>query len=95
MALAKSLLQNPAPQLLILDEPGNNLDLSSLTALVTALDGFGGAMIVITHDDRLAEELRLDVEWDIREFLLPEQVEGDEQVDGDRNEFEEASHARS
>lgn len=95
VALAKSLLQNPAPQLLILDEPGNNLDLSSLTALVTALDGFGGAMIVITHDDRLAEELRLDVEWDIREFLLPEQVEGDEQVDGDRNEFEEASHARS
>lgn len=71
VALAKSLLQEPAPQLLVLDEPGNNLDLSSLRALVTALDGFGGAMIVITHDDRLSEELRLDVEWDIREFLSP------------------------
>lgn len=74
VALAKSLLQDPAPKLLILDEPGNNLDLSSLTALVTALDGFGGAMIVVTHDDRLAAELRLEGEWDIREFLAPNQV---------------------
>ncbi|WP_350268909.1 ATP-binding cassette domain-containing protein [Brevibacterium sp. CBA3109] len=90
VALAKSLLQDPAPQLLVLDEPGNNLDLSSLTALVTALDGFGGAMIVITHDERLAEELRLDVKWDIREFLAPEQVD----VDRDENETE-GSHVRS
>ena len=77
VALAKSLLQDPAPQLLILDEPGNNLDLSSLTALVTALDGFRGAMIVVTHDDRLGDELRLDREWEIREFLAPNQVEMD------------------
>lgn len=99
VALAKSLLQDPAPQLLVLDEPGNNLDLSSLSALVSALDGFGGAMIVITHDDRLAEELRLDVEWDIREFLAAEQVDVDrdpEQVDVDRDENEtEGSCARS
>ncbi|MBM6592184.1 ATP-binding cassette domain-containing protein [Brevibacterium sp. RIT 803] len=90
VALATSLLQDPAPQLLVLDEPGNNLDLSSLTALVTALDGFGGSMIVVTHDDRLAEELRLDVEWDIREFLAQEQV------DVDRAEKEtEGPYARS
>lgn len=99
VALAKSLLQDPAPQLLVLDEPGNNLDLSSLSALVSALDGFGGAMIVITHDDRLAEELRLDVEWDIREFLAAEQVDVDrdpEQADVDRDENEtEGSCARS
>ncbi|GAA1952143.1 ABC-F family ATP-binding cassette domain-containing protein [Brevibacterium antiquum] len=85
VALATTLLQDPAPQLLVLDEPGNNLDLSSLTALVTALDGFGGSMIVVTHDDRLAEEMRLDVEWDIREFLAQEQVE----MDRDEKEKEE------
>ncbi|MDN6748469.1 MAG: ATP-binding cassette domain-containing protein, partial [Brevibacterium sp.] len=98
VALATSLLQSPAPQLLILDEPGNNLDLASLRALVSALDGFGGAMIVVTHDDRLAEELRLDVEWDIREFLAPERVDVDEgnKDETDKGEIEtEGSHARS
>ena len=96
VALAKSLLQDPAPQLLVLDEPGNNLDLSSLRALVTALDGFGGAMIVITHDDRLAQELRLDVEWDIREFLAPVRVDVDREVDEDRVEIpKEGTYARS
>ena len=75
VALASGLLQNPAPQLLILDEPGNNLDLSSLEALVTALEGFGGAMVIVTHDDRLAAELSVDTEWDVREFLRTESVD--------------------
>lgn len=74
VALASGLLQDPAPQLLILDEPGNNLDLSSLEALVTALEGFGGAMVIVTHDDRLAAELSVDTEWDVREFLRTEAV---------------------
>ncbi|GAA1866566.1 ABC-F family ATP-binding cassette domain-containing protein [Brevibacterium marinum] len=89
VALAATLLQDPAPQLLVLDEPGNNLDLPSLRALVTALDGFGGAMIVVTHDDRLARELRLDVEWGIREFLVPERVD----MDREGSEME-GSHAQ-
>jgi ATPase subunit of ABC transporter with duplicated ATPase domains len=75
VALAAGLLQDPAPQLLVLDEPGNNLDLSSLEALVTALEGFGGAMIIVTHDDRLADELDVDAEWDVREFLRSDSVE--------------------
>ncbi|MCU4298029.1 ABC transporter ATP-binding protein [Brevibacterium permense] len=75
VALASGLLQDPAPQLLILDEPGNNLDLSSLEALVTALEGFGGAMVIVTHDDRLAAELSVDAEWDVREFLRTDAVD--------------------
>ncbi len=68
VALARALLQDPAPQLLVLDEPGNNLDLSSLEALSSALEGFRGAMLVVTHDDRLAADLRLVSEWDVRGF---------------------------
>lgn len=68
VALARALLQNPAPRLLVLDEPGNNLDLNSLAALVSALDGYRGAMIVVTHDDRLAADLRLSSIWDVGEF---------------------------
>ncbi|GAA1625783.1 ABC-F family ATP-binding cassette domain-containing protein [Brevibacterium sanguinis] len=68
VALAATLLSDPAPQLLILDEPGNNLDVSSQRALTSALEGYGGAMLVVTHDDRLAAELCLDAVWDVRDL---------------------------
>lgn len=38
------------PQLLILDEPGNHLDLDSLTAIETGLAAYDGALLVVSHD---------------------------------------------
>lgn len=49
-ALAKILLSSPAPQLLILDEPTNNLDIVNLEFLEAALARFEGAILVISHD---------------------------------------------
>ncbi|RFU87206.1 ABC transporter ATP-binding protein [Streptomyces triticagri] len=49
-ALAALLLAEPAPQLLMLDEPTNNLDMSSVRQLTTALDSYQGALIVASHD---------------------------------------------
>ncbi len=49
-ALAATMLAAPAPQLLMLDEPTNNLDLASVRQLTSALDSYQGALVVASHD---------------------------------------------
>ncbi|MEU6524278.1 ABC-F family ATP-binding cassette domain-containing protein [Streptomyces sp. NPDC046924] len=49
-ALAALMLAEPAPQLLMLDEPTNNLDIASVRQLTTALESYEGALIVASHD---------------------------------------------
>ncbi|MFI1259080.1 ABC-F family ATP-binding cassette domain-containing protein [Streptomyces netropsis] len=66
--LAALMLAEPAPQLLMLDEPTNNLDMASVRQLTTALASYEGALIVASHDIRFLETiavtrwLRLDGE---------------------------------
>ncbi|MER7200286.1 ABC transporter [Streptomyces sp. CB01635] len=48
--LAALMLAEPAPQLLMLDEPTNNLDLASVRQLTTALESYEGALLVASHD---------------------------------------------
>ncbi|MCX4809266.1 ATP-binding cassette domain-containing protein [Streptomyces sp. NBC_01239] len=49
-ALAALMLAEPAPQLLMLDEPTNNLDIASVRQLTSALESYEGALIVASHD---------------------------------------------
>ncbi|WP_181011412.1 ABC-F family ATP-binding cassette domain-containing protein [Streptomyces sp. SM10] len=48
--LAALLCSEPAPRLLMLDEPTNNLDLSGVRRLASALEAYEGALIVAGHD---------------------------------------------
>lgn len=50
VALAALLLTDPPNQVLVLDEPTNNLDLDSVAELVSALSSYRGALIVVSHD---------------------------------------------
>jgi ATPase subunit of ABC transporter with duplicated ATPase domains len=58
-ALALALYANPPAQLLLLDEPGNHLDLPSLEALETLLRGYTGALVVVSHDEAFLRRLEL------------------------------------
>ncbi|WP_372749351.1 ATP-binding cassette domain-containing protein [Litorivivens sp.] len=51
--LALAIIVWQKPNLLLLDEPTNHLDLEMCQALTVALQGFDGALIVVSHDRHL------------------------------------------
>ncbi|WP_324261005.1 ABC-F family ATP-binding cassette domain-containing protein [Altererythrobacter sp. H2] len=53
--LALALITRDAPHLLILDEPTNHLDVDAREALIQALNGYSGAVILISHDRHMVE----------------------------------------
>jgi ATP-binding cassette subfamily F protein uup len=62
-----------APNVLLLDEPTNDLDIPTLVTLEDYLDGFGGSLIVVSHDryflDRTVEHIfRFEGEGRVREY---------------------------
>lgn len=55
LALMMILLEEP--NVLILDEPGNDLDIDMLAAVEDMLDGWPGTLILVTHDRYLMERV--------------------------------------
>lgn len=57
-----AMMSRNAPHILLLDEPTNHLDIDARDALVEAINGYQGAVILITHDPNLIE-LTADRLW--------------------------------
>lgn len=53
--LALALITRDAPHMLILDEPTNHLDVDAREALVQALNGYSGAVVLVSHDRHMLE----------------------------------------
>ena len=72
VALARVLLADPAPQLVVLDEPTNSLDVESVDQLIDALSAYEGALLVVSHDEDFLCRLGLTRRWEIRDGRLGE-----------------------
>lgn len=59
-ALAGVLLASPPANVLILDEPTNNLDIPNIEFLESLLREYQGALIVVSHDKEFVDNLELD-----------------------------------
>jgi len=63
------------PDILILDEPTNNLDIESIDALAEGLNAYEGGVIIVTHDERLIRDTDCML-W-VVENQTVEQIDGD------------------
>ena len=55
-------VSNQLPDMLILDEPTNNLDVQSQQVLTTAIRSFEGTLLVISHDEYFVEQIGVERE---------------------------------
>ncbi|GAA2011263.1 ABC-F family ATP-binding cassette domain-containing protein [Brevibacterium samyangense] len=60
-----ALLQARGVNLLVLDEPTNHLDLEAIEQIEQALETYEGALLLVTHDRRMLETVRLDRRWHV------------------------------
>ncbi|MFJ2316393.1 ABC-F family ATP-binding cassette domain-containing protein [Glutamicibacter sp. NPDC087661] len=65
-----ALLQARGVNLLVLDEPTNHLDVPAIEQLEEALEAYTGALLLVTHDRRLLENVRLDARWEVAQGQL-------------------------
>lgn len=73
LQLARVMLQQP--NLVLLDEPSNNLDIPSVEVLEDALDEFNGSALIVSHDRYLLDQT-VDRLVEIRDGELKETIGG-------------------
>ena len=68
--LAQALM-SPA-DILLLDEPTNHLDLEAIEQLEQAMETFDGTVLLVTHDRRMLDNVRLSRRWHVESGRLRE-----------------------
>ncbi|MCM1331765.1 MAG: ATP-binding cassette domain-containing protein [Bacteroides sp.] len=59
LALCRLLAFDNAPDIIIADEPTNNLDISSIEILTDTLARYNGTLLIVSHDTRFIDEISI------------------------------------
>jgi ATPase subunit of ABC transporter with duplicated ATPase domains len=52
-------IKSQAPDIIILDEPTNNLDIQNIEILTQAVNEYSGTLIVVSHDTYFLEQIKI------------------------------------
>jgi ATPase subunit of ABC transporter with duplicated ATPase domains len=69
---AMALLQARGVNVLVLDEPTNHLDLPAIEQLEQALESYEGTLLLVSHDRRMLDAVRLDRRWRVEDGRVRE-----------------------
>jgi len=53
-------IRNQSPDIIILDEPTNNLDIQNIEILTAAINEYQGTLIVVSHDETFLEQIKIE-----------------------------------
>ncbi|MFC6344497.1 ATP-binding cassette domain-containing protein, partial [Nocardioides hankookensis] len=70
---ALALLQGRGVNVLLLDEPTNHLDLPAIEQLEEALASYDGALLLVSHDRRLLDNVSVDRRWRVEAGTVTEE----------------------
>ncbi len=60
LALCRLSVCENAPDMIIADEPTNNIDVSSMDILSDTLKSFKGTLLVVSHDEQFVEDVGIE-----------------------------------
>jgi ATPase subunit of ABC transporter with duplicated ATPase domains len=60
LSLCCLTINSKSPDIIILDEPTNNLDIQNVEILTTAINEYQGTLIVVSHDETFLEQINIE-----------------------------------
>jgi ATPase subunit of ABC transporter with duplicated ATPase domains len=61
------MISNSTPDLIVMDEPTNNLDIANMQILTQTVRQYKGSILLISHDNRFIEEIGVGKVYDMGE----------------------------
>ncbi|MFN0257351.1 ribosomal protection-like ABC-F family protein [Pedobacter ureilyticus] len=61
-------VSNIAPDLIILDEPTNNLDIQNIEILTAAINEYEGTLLVVSHDEYFLKQINIEREITLKQW---------------------------